>query len=110
MTGLESVSDGAFLREACWHSAGLAFLPQAKAAGEAHAYARMVDSGHGSTLPQHYLDDQSTGAKLWRPARERTGPVSSTRAMFCCGRMVVTWMERAPWLASGSSWGGGAGG
>jgi len=41
-TGLESVSDGAFLREACWHSAGLAFLPQAKAAGEAHAYARMA--------------------------------------------------------------------
>ena len=44
--------DGAFLREAYWHSAGLAFLPQAvpqsgtwpraKAAGEAHAYARYV--------------------------------------------------------------------
>jgi hypothetical protein len=30
-TGLESVPDGAFLRETCWHSAGLAFLPQAEA-------------------------------------------------------------------------------
>ena len=93
-TGLESVSDGAFLREACWHSA----LTEAKPPGqyEAHAYARTGrrscpalwpsgnalaimcgDSGHGSTLPQHYLDGLSTGAKLKRPAGEsmRTGRV-----------------------------------
>ena len=44
-TGVESVPDGAFLREACWHSAGLAFLPEAKAAGEAHAYVRMATPG-----------------------------------------------------------------
>ena len=56
--------DGAFLRETCRHSAGLAFLSQAgrsplaaaKAAGEAHVYARMATPGAEAGLPQHYLD------------------------------------------------------
>jgi len=63
-TGLESVPDGAFLRETCRHSAGLAFLhvakgndvATAKAAGEAHVYARMATPGAEAGLPQHYLD------------------------------------------------------
>ena len=73
--------DGAFLREACWHSAGLAFLPQAEAKppgrGEGRRRSPRLrangDSGHGSTLPRHYLDELSTGAKLRRPAGEGMG-------------------------------------
>ena len=55
-TGLESVPDGAFLRETCWHSAGLAFLPQAKAAGEAHVTREWRLRARKQALPQHYLD------------------------------------------------------
>ena len=73
--------DGAFLREACWHSAGLAFLPQAEAKppgrGEGRRRSPRLrangDSGNGSTLPRHYLDELSTGAKLKRPAGEGMG-------------------------------------
>ena len=70
--------DGAFLREACWHSAGLAFLPQAgvrlPGRGEGRRRSPRLrangDSGRGSTLPRHYLDALSTGAKMKRPAGE----------------------------------------
>jgi hypothetical protein len=63
-TGLESVPDGAFLRETCRHSAGLAICRRsgrshraaAKAAGEAHVYARMATPGAEAGLPQHDLD------------------------------------------------------
>jgi len=55
-TGLESVPDGAFLRETCRHSAGLAFLPQAGAKppgrGEGRRRSPRLrangDPGHGS--------------------------------------------------------------
>ena len=55
-TGLESVPDGAFLRETCRHSAGLAFLPQAGAKppgrGEGRRRSPRLrangDSGRGS--------------------------------------------------------------
>ena len=80
-TGLESVPDGAFLREACWHSAGLAFLPQAgrspraaaKAAGEAHVYARMATPGTEAGLAAALPGLLSTGAKLKRPTGEGMG-------------------------------------
>lgn len=70
--------DGAVLREAWWHSAGLAFLhvakdndvATAKAAGEAHAHARGATPGTEAALPRHYLDALSTGAKMKRPAGE----------------------------------------
>ena len=69
-TGLESVPDGAFLRETCRHSAGLAFLQQAKAAGEAHVYARMATPGAEAGLAAALPGLLSTGAKLKRPAGE----------------------------------------
>ena len=70
--------DGAVLRGACWHSAGLAFLYRprrsllvcTKAAGEAHARARRATPGTEAGLPQHYLDRLSPGAKLERPGGE----------------------------------------
>jgi len=76
------VPDGAFLREACWHSAGLAFLhrPPSKAGPGLREGRRRSprlrangDSGHGSTLPRYYLDALSTGAKMKRPAGEGMG-------------------------------------
>jgi hypothetical protein len=82
-TGLESVPDGAFLREACWHSAGLAFLPQAaprsgtwpraKAAGKAHVYARMATPGTEADLAAALPGQLSTGATLERPVGEGMG-------------------------------------
>jgi hypothetical protein len=76
-TGLESVPDGAFLRETCRHSAGLAFLQQAKAAGEAHVYARMATPGAEAGLAAALPGLMSTGATLKRPVGEsmRTGMV-----------------------------------
>jgi hypothetical protein len=77
-TGLESVPDGAFLRETCWHSAGLAFLPQAGAKppgrGEGRRrsprHARMATPGAEAGLAAALPGLLSTGAKLERPVGE----------------------------------------